>query len=398
MELLACFVLIVILIRLKVPVGLTLFATSTLLTLLEFGFSAKFIIPFQQTLLDIKTWILVATIMLVITLGDILSKKGYLERMVDALKSYVSPQTVARVAPAMIGLLPMPGGAMVSAPIVEEITRGSKASPEAKTALNFWWRHIWEPVWPLYQSVILAAAILDVTVWQVVFICYPITIACIAAGLITIFLPLPKSKVRSGNIRLFIKEMIYSMWPVIFIMLSGLIFKLDLIISLLALYAVLLSTRVVSFKMVVRSFKKEFSFDVILIFLGGLTMMNVIESGQAAVKTMAALQAWGIPIDLIVFALPFLVGLLTGLTAAYVGVGFPIVSSAFILTGGIDSGIFLAYAGGLMGIMVSPVHLCLVLTKKYFRAGFKGIFKILIPVIIVTSVIVFIIKYLFYPS
>lgn len=188
------------------------------------------------------------------------------------------------------------------------------------------------------------------------------------------------------------------MWPVIFIMLSGLIFKLDLIISLLLLYAILLSTRVVSFRTVAGSFKKEFSFDVILIFLGGLTMMNVIESGQAAVKTMAALQAWGIPIDLIIFALPFLVGLLTGLTAAYVGVGFPIVSSAFILTGGLSSGIFLAYAGGLMGIMVSPVHLCLVLTKKYFRAKFKGIFKILVPVIIVASVIVFIIRYLFYPS
>jgi len=398
MELLACFILIIVLIRFKIPVGLTLFVTSAFLTLLEFGFSVRFFMPFQQTLFDLRTWVLVATIMLVITLGDILSKRGFLERMVKALKSYVGPRTVARVAPAMIGLLPMPGGAMVSAPIVEEIARGSKASPEAKTASNFWWRHIWEPVWPLYQSVILAAAILDITVWQVIFVCYPITIACIAAGLIVIFLPLPKSKVRSGDIRLFIKEMIYSMWPVIFIMLSGLIFKLDLIISLLLLYAILLSTRVVSFRTVAGSFKKEFSFDVILIFLGGLTMMNVIESGQAAVKTMAALQAWGIPIDLIIFTLPFLVGLLTGLTAAYVGVGFPIVSSAFILTGGLSSGIFLAYAGGLMGIMVSPVHLCLVLTKKYFRAKFKGIFKILVPVIIVASVIVFIIRYLFYPS
>ena len=55
-------------------------------------------------------------------------------------------------------------------------------------------------------------------------------------------------------------------------------------------------------------------------------------------------------IYLLVFTLPFLVGLLTGLTAAYVGVGFPIVSSALVLTGGLNPGILLAYAGGLMGI------------------------------------------------
>jgi hypothetical protein len=135
---------------------------------------------------------------------------------------------------------------------------------------------------------------------------------------------------------------------------------------------------------------------VILLFLGGLSLMRVIETGRAAGSTLASLQAWGVPADLVVFALPFLVGLLTGLTAAYVGVGFPIVSSAFILTGGLGSGVLLAYAGGLMGIMVSPVHLCLVLTKKYFKAGFRGIYRYLIPVVILATLLVYLMKYLFY--
>ena len=398
MELLACFALIVVFIRLKVPVGVTLFAASVFLTLLEFGFTSKFFEPFHQTIVDLRTWRLIATILLVVTLGAILSKKGYLERMVSALKAYIGPRVVARVAPALIGLLPMPGGAMVSAPIVEELARGSNATAEAKTASNFWWRHIWEPVWPLYQSVILAAAILKITVWQVIFICYPITIACIISGLIAISLPLSKDRTGSSNIGLFIKEMLLSMWPIIFIMVSGLVFNLDLILSLLALYIIFLVFRIVDFRVVIRCFKSEFSFDVIMIFLGGLSMMKVIESGQAAVNTLNILHTWGIPSDLIVFSLPFLVGLLTGLTAAYVGVGFPIVSSAFVLSGGLSSGVLLAYAGGLMGIMVSPVHLCLVLTKRYFNARFKGIFKILIPVIFIASIIVFAVKYLFYHS
>ena len=63
-----------------------------------------------------------------------------------------------------------------------------------------------------------------------------------------------------------------------------------------------------------------------------------------------------------------------------------------------SSGILLAYAGGLMGIMVSPVHLCLVLTKKYFGASFKGLYMRLLPVVILASILVFAVKYLFYPN
>lgn len=396
MEFIICFALIVILIRLKVPVGLTLLITAALLSLLEFGTSREFIHPFSQTLIDLRTWRLIATIILVVTLGEVLSRAGFLERMVNALNSYISPRAVARIAPALIGLLPMPGGAMVSAPIIEELAGGYPISPEAKTAANFWWRHIWEPVWPLYQSVILAAAILGISVWQVAGICFPITVACIVAGTLFIRLPLPKSgekKIAAGR---FLTEMAYSLWPVIFIVVAGIILRVDLIISLLFLFAILLIAKVTDIRKVIDSLIKGFSFDIILLFLGGLSLMKIIETGQAAANTLASLQTWGVPADLIVFSLPFLVGLLTGLTAAYVGVGFPIVSSAFVLTGGLGSGVLLAYAGGLMGIMVSPVHLCLVLTKKYFGSGFKGIYGHLMPVVILTTVLVYLARYLFY--
>jgi integral membrane protein (TIGR00529 family) len=398
MEFLACFALIVLLIRLKVPVGLTLVLTAVFLAFLEFGLSIKIIEPFRQTLLSLKTWKLIAIIFLVITLGSILAKTGYLERMVKALNAYVSPRTVARMAPALIGLLPMPGGAMVSAPIIEELAKNHPISAEDKTAANFWWRHIWEPVWPLYQSVILAAAILGITVWRVAIICFPSTIACIVSGYLLIRLPLPGEKSHRESLYHFAREMILSMWPVIFIVLAGLIFQIDLIVSLIILYIIMLIARVTNFRMIGSSFVSEFSIDVILIFLGGLSLMNIIETGQAAHNTLLALKGSGIPIDLVVFALPFLVGLLTGLTAAYVGVGFPIVSSAFVLTGGLSSGMLLAYAGGLMGIMVSPVHLCLVLTKRYFGAKFKGIYRRLLPVVILATLMVFAIKYIFYSN
>ncbi len=398
MEFIACFILIVILIRVKTPVGITLVIASLALTLMEYGFSVRVIDPFWETLRGWRTWKMIITVTLVIILGDVLSRQGYLERMVNSLKSYISPNWVARIAPALIGLLPMPGGAMVSAPIVEELAKDSKSTPEAKTVTNYWWRHVWEPVWPLYQSVILAAAMFNVSVWQIAGICYPISLVCILAGTLTLKLPLPGRLGVNNGFWLFVKELVYSMWPVFFIVVSGIIFNLDLIISLLLLFVVLLVLKITNFKMIVSSFRKEFSFDILMIFIGGLSMMNIIEMGQAGPRTLAALQAWGVPIDLVVFVLPFLVGLITGLTPAFVGVGFPLVASAFALTGHVNSGIYLAYAGGLVGILTSPVHLCLVLTKKYFKAGFKGIYKHLVMPLLITVILVFVIKYIFFPN
>jgi integral membrane protein (TIGR00529 family) len=301
MEFVACFVLIVFLIRFKVPVGVTLLIAAVFLTLLEFGFTIRFFAPFKQTLLSLRTWKLILTIMLVVTLGDILSKAGFLPRLVRALNSYISPRTVARVAPALIGLLPMPGGAMVSAPIVEELAKGTDITAEAKTAANFWWRHIWEPVWPLYQSVILAAAILNISVWQVAYICYPVTIICIIAGLLVVRLPLSAKKDKSNGFKILIKEIVLSMSPVLFIVFTGIVFKLDLVLSLIMLFIILLITRITDFKMIYNSFRKEFSFDIIMLFFGGLSLMTTIETGDSAAKTLIALQTWGIPADLVVF-------------------------------------------------------------------------------------------------
>ena len=86
--------------------------------------------------------------------------------------------------------------------------------------------------------------------------------------------------------------------------------------------------------------------------------------------------------------MPFVIGLLTGVTSAYIGVGFPIVipllgSQALSQ----NAGMLLAFGGGFMGVMASPVHLCLVLTKDYFRASLGKTLRLLIFPILMTSLI-----------
>ena len=60
----------------------------------------------------------------------------------------------------LIGLLPMIGGAMFSAPMVEEASQGLNVSRERKTFVNYWFRHSLETIFPLYPSLVLAAGLI----------------------------------------------------------------------------------------------------------------------------------------------------------------------------------------------------------------------------------------------
>jgi hypothetical protein len=81
---------------------------------------------------------------------------------------------------------------------------------------------------------------------------------------------------------------------------------------------------------------------------------------------------------------PFLLGLLTGVNHAFVGISFPILLPIFGLAHPDLVLVMFAYVSGFVGILLSPAHLCLILTVDYFQADLRDVYKILIwPCLIV---------------
>ena len=73
---------------------------------------------------------------------------------------------------------------------------------------------------------------------------------------------------------------------------------------------------------------------------------------------------------LVIIAIPFVAGIATGITVAYVGAGFSIVLS--LIGKDPDRAVFLStivlgYGSGFVGMMLSPVHVCLVVTNEHFK-------------------------------
>jgi hypothetical protein len=98
---------------------------------------------------------------------------------------------------------------------------------------------------------------------------------------------------------------------------------------------------------------------------------------SGAIEVLPALfRQSGLPTGVVLFVLPFIVGLVTGLTVGFVGATFPIITA--MMGGHPDPAtVTFAFASGFAGVMLSPTHLCLLLTIRYFKADMAGTYRLL---------------------
>ena len=110
-----------------------------------------------------RTYDIILALYFVMCLEIELRVSGALHDMVEALKrKFSGVKVLLALMPAFLGLLPSPGGARFSAPIVEELSQSISISQETKAAINFWFRHLFEFSSPIIPGMILACSIAGV--------------------------------------------------------------------------------------------------------------------------------------------------------------------------------------------------------------------------------------------
>jgi integral membrane protein (TIGR00529 family) len=301
-------------------------------------------------------------------------------------------RAVMAAIPAIIGLLPMPGGAMLSAPMVGAMSDRVKTPPEQRTFINYWFRHLWEYVWPLYPGVILTAALLEIPVRNVVAVNLPLTGAAILGGLLFCFRGVVRPEAAHVGLALgkHVMQLIASLWPIV-VVVGAVLFKVPLLLSLSVVCAVLLIAHRPERGELREIARRSATVETVLLIVGVKVFQAVIDSSGAASQVVESFVSVNVPAALVVFAVPFIIGVLTGLTLAFVGVTFPVLMPFFIPEQGVVAYgyMMLAYAGGYLGVLFSPVHLCLVLTRDYFKADLGQVYMLLLrPALVILAIAV----------
>lgn len=380
LKILAIIVLLLVLLKLKVDLGLIL-VLDTVLTAVLFGMPAgAFLREAGSALIAPDTLDLIGIVILVLYLGNFLHAGGHFREMVAALKNYIrDARLILAIPSAFIGLLPMVGGAMMGAPIVEEAARRWSLSPAWKTFLNYWFRHIWEYSWPMYVNLILAASIAGIPIGKVCLHQFPFTVIAVAVGLLILFrhLPYERNEQAAGlKFKDFIRTFV-SIWPIFLTIILIFIFNVRM---LWALAGVCVASGLLV-KMPGREIwavvKKSLSLRIVLLTAAVMVFKGILETSGALDAVMTIVSPTGATGILLLFAAPFTIGFLTGVNQAFAGIAFPLLVP-IIGRANPDIVLFLfAYVSGFAGVLLSPAHLCLVLTTEYFKADLRDVYKIL---------------------
>ncbi|MFO7958171.1 MAG: DUF401 family protein [Candidatus Brocadiia bacterium] len=338
---------------------------------------------------------LVIIVLQVIWLSSQMSATGVMEDLVGAVRSRVSQRASMAVLPAVIGLLPMPGGALFSAPLVDSCDVNGEVPPALKAQTNHWFRHIWEYWWPLAAGVLLAVDIAELEIWQFMALQAPFTLVAVGAGYWFLLRRIKQPHSRPTMARddasphffmlVLPIVLVIGTYGVVKIAHAGLQARwgdaapglnryLPMAIGLLVAMSVLQMQRPLGaqkWKEILLS-RRAFMMAaiVVVVRIYGAFIEGELPNGTLLVDQMRQEMAqWGIPMLAIIMALPFISGLATGLSVAFVGASFPIVINLLgtnPASGVLLPTVLLAYSFGYVGVVISPVHVCLVVASEHF--------------------------------
>jgi len=389
-KILLVFVLIIWLLKLKWNLGAVMLIGAAALGLLTGLHPLEIMKITYRSGIKPATVSLIVALALIMVLENILRKTETLKKMVDSLRGLVGdPRMVMALMPAIIGVLPSAGGAYFSAPMVKESAGGSGVTPERMSFINYWFRHIWEYVSPLYPGFILMAAVAHVPMGKMFMYQVAFPLSVLGTGAVYAFRGVNLGLTKGhGNSRVKdIKTLALCFSPILAVMLLVMVLKMDIAVAMVIVVAGLFLFFRYSPSRIWATLKESLSWKTLLLVLG-VEIFGGIMKGSGVVNNLPQFfRSAGVPVVPILFAVPFLVGLITGISLAFVGMTFPMLLP---LIGGSNPDLPMlafAFASGFAGMMFSPLHLCLVLTKDYFKADLWPIFRImLIPEAIVVGV------------
>ncbi len=413
LKVLAVLAVIIFLLRRRAPVSVAMLAGILALGLAFSPSVGRFVQATWLSASDPRTLDLMAVVALVLILSHLLHESGQFKRMMEALGGVVTSSRVRLAAmPALIGLLPMPGGARFSAPMVEAAGDGMGLNAHRLSLINYWYRHIWEYSWPLYPGILLASeflpagGVLSLSIAQ-----FPLTLTAVIAGLIFV-LPhdLPKASLApktSGRRRAAIRDLIVNASPIFVVVLvfGGMSVLADaagmaganrpqwipknlpMTVGLVTASAVVILLNRMGLTPVGNyAFRRPDLAKMMLMVLSVFVFAGLFKHLGASKQLGEYLRAAEIPPVAVAVALPFAIGLLTSVTYVYVALAFPLVVALVPNGGDPRPFLVLAFCFGFLGCLFSPLHLCLLLTKEYFQADFKPIYRDLIaPIAMVAA-------------
>jgi len=386
-------ILLVVLLYRKVGLGISLIASAFLMSFLSLGISETGTV-LLETCLDPVTLTLVFASFFIMLLSILYKETGLVDDLTRSLGGLIkNSKIIVSLLPAVIGLLPVAGGALMSAPMVDAEADKLGLDESKKTFINIWFRHAIIPIYPVSQFIILTAALtqtsIDMLIGRQVFV----VIVMIAVGY---FIGLKKTRnpktdntKTEANQKSNLERLLASFLPIIITVVLTVALNVNIAIAtLVGVATILLITKKVA--VFPKTLKNKAVWEVTLAAFGALLLKNATLASGASEIIGNTLANTNMPAIIIISALPAVLGLLLGSPSGAVALSVPILAETIVF---IPKTASLLYISAYLGYLIAPTHLCLVFTAQYFKSPINKSYKYLIPATTI-SIIAALITYL----
>jgi len=358
----------------RVNVVLSILAGATVLTVAS-GISVRsFATASIEAILDFQTINLALQVATIGMLAYCMKETQLVNDLIAGLKTLLPTRILIAVIPAIIGLLQMPGGALLSAPLIDKEAGDLGLTPERKVAVNITFRHIWFYVYPLAPSLILAVGLARISLYQLIVIQIPSFLLSMALGYFLLIRNLKTGRSQREN-RSY-GTVLKGLSPILTTVLLN-IFGLPLVVSVLLGLVVCLMIKKSAAKQAMQLLMSKYSWTPMLSVISVMILRQIIQEAEVIPALQELLKSTRVPFMSFATILPFIIGAVSGLAIAGIGISVPLVISLFgVSTPALISIVVLStYAG----YYVSPLHLCLVLSIQYYRAKIQGVYRLWLP-------------------
>ena len=412
------FTLILVLVSRRVSLGLALLIASIMVGLSMGRGVVEPLLVMLRALIESDTIELAVTVCFITLLSRQMRDFGLLDRMVRSFSAITRSARVSMVIiPGILGCLAVPGGAIISAPIVDSLGDQIALDSRRKAAVNVIFRHAWFFIFPFNPSMVLCARLTGVDAFEIIRVLWPLTLAAIIAGLLVTVRPGWRFRRRAaaggargtpaagaaapdvaagaaapdvaaalepqpglallvgrfavGSAPLALALTLYLGW--------GVLLPLSLLLGLLLGFVIAAGERELTLTRALSTLRHGIEPSLVLAMIGIMVFKSVVTKLDAIPALVQALLGGGLPPLVLLFGLPGIIGLTSGAQSSAVGVAVPVLLGTAT---SLDQQIVYAsviYSAALLSYFLSPLHLCQTLTAEHFHVRLSSLYRYYVP-------------------
>ncbi|HEY3314035.1 MAG TPA: DUF401 family protein [Bacillota bacterium] len=388
----------------RMQLGLIMLISSTVLGLFAGGFERPLglLTTFYRALTARDTIELAVIVALITALARVMGDFGLLQAMSQALARLLrSTKLSLALVPGVVGCLPVMGGAIVSAPMVDALGDRLDIDRERKSAINVIFRHAWFFVFPFSTSLVLLARLDAVDVFGLIRLQWPISVAALVSGYLYFFGRLPRESTLGVGYRFWpgLRDFLVTGAPLLTAIILGVGLPIPFYgLFRLPLWAALAVGIVVGMALGRRH--PKFRWDLPLRgvnwpMVGTMAGVMVFLWAVKGVTIFPTMIEWltgnGVPLSLLCVIIPLVIGLASAAQATTIAMTVPVLL-ATVPTPDKPLYAMLIYASSYVAYVASPLHLCQIFSVQYFRADLTKVYRhyvIPLSAVLVTMAIIY---------